>query len=734
MFHHALRPAGSWLAVVCVVAALFAGSANAQQAAYDEIKTDWDNFAHTVMIARPERAVVSARRLASDDVDAKMLLLVIEEVEANTPGRYAQVMRRGQNIDEELGKLTLQLADKISEARFGVAGDPDRIRADIEKLGGTLRERFNATKRLRQVGQFTAPFFLEYLEKNDPESIRLRPFLVQAMTQVGRPLSYPLGVALPNLDGEQQVLVTTVIQDIGYPSALPYVIQSLEQQGVGNEMARVGQAAQESLARILGAPIQEEAAESFLRLANRYYNSGITGREIPGAENSRGFGLFWRYDDQLGLVSTRIPLEIYPDRRAMQAARSALALKPELSEALTVYIAANLRRENRLGDAKDPSYQELPAAYYATLAGPERVHEVLGRALDAEDGSLAVDAIQALAATAGPASLVRLDEARQPVLQALSFPDRRVRRSAAMALGAADPLDAFPGSAQVVPTLGKAVRESDEKFAVVLSATREESESLADLLEGYGYTVVPGTSVADTAPALTVAPSIDLLVLSGDSDITRPLLGATRIVPQVAAAPVLVLTTTAEQLRLKNEYGEQGQVVAAQRFTASEADTSTFESAVRETTNAYAGDDIPSAEAEAAALDALELLRDIARKGGDIYEVSDIEPLLIEALGDDRPAVVQSVGHTLALLNSEAAQRALAAASNEASGPTQVSLLDSLAASARAFGSQLTDEEGRAIRDLVKVSDTAVALAAARAHGALSLPTQQSVGAILGED
>jgi hypothetical protein len=94
---------------------------------------------------------------------------------------------------------------------------------------------------------------------------------------------------------------------------------------------------------------------------------------------------------------------------------------------------------------------------YATTDGPEYLHEALGRALNEKNAYVTLAIVEALAANAGEQSLLWRLGTEQPLVKALSFDDRAVRYSTAIAIGGADPASEFMGSKMVVANLAEAV-------------------------------------------------------------------------------------------------------------------------------------------------------------------------------------------------------------------------------------------------------------------------------------
>ena len=99
------------------------------------------------------------------------------------------------------------------------------------------------------------------------------------------------------------------------------------------------------------------------------------------------------------------------------------------------------------------------------------------------------------------------------------------------------------------------------------------------------------------------------------------------------------------------------------------------------------------------------------------------------SLEDPRPEIVKLVGQTLALINAPDAQAGLLnkALADDVADDVKISLLNSLATSAKFFGNKL---DGAATDRLMKLvaeaPDLSIRSAAAEAHGALNLPADQA--------
>lgn len=696
-------------------------SATAQQSQKEPADL-WADFNHYVLIARPDLAASAGQALLNTKGD-----VLLDVVEASEYTDYDKTLLRAAKM-ERVSSIAKQLERAIQEARIERSRDTERIQRDIEQLAQGQRPFRNAVERLSAAGQYSVPQLLATLE--DPKQERLHPYVVSALTLIGRPAVYPLAEALPAIENAVVVSqVALVLGQIGYPQALPYLKEVLEAPSTDPDAARVAQKAFDQIRENAGISGQMTAAELYLALATTQYRATTKGEVLPGYDADQGKGIVWSYSTLVGLTAIPVPGEIYGDVLAMRASKRALELNPNLDLALSQYLMANLRRDNRLpASEQDPSYGgEMRAPqFYAMLAGPSRQQDVLAQALTDHDADLALDAIAALADTAGTAALVSQGDARQPLLQALSYPDRRVRFRAAEALANALPDEPFAGSFKVVPVLAAAVRQSGTRYALVIAEDQEQLNETLALAGDLGYEAFGGLSLGDAATEITTRPGVDLIIVRANASTIDQVYRETVNSPYLGATPVLAVITPGQQLPLRNLLGQEARVKPAVVSDDPEALRSAAEQAVQ----AYAGDEISDQEAEDMALTALQVLRDVTL-ASNVYRIKDALPALRQALSDSRPLVVEDSGRVLAMIDDATAQKALADAALAESGDLQIALLDSLAQSATAFGNKLDKSQTDELLQLVQQSSGDTALAAARAHGALALPTANAVQMIV---
>lgn len=682
----------------------------------------WSAWNHYVLTARPELARGAAEALLQQADNAKLL----EVVENSEYENWQAILSQAEKV-EGLRETALQVGQRIQQARIGVSREPTRIESDIKLLPEGGRAYQNAVARLRGAGQFSVPQMLATLR--DPGQARLHPYILRALVEMGQPVVAPLTRALAQLEPPTQAQVAQVLAETGYPMpSLPYLKQLVEKPNTDSNAKAAAQRAYDILENRSDLPKGMSSANLFLILGEAYYNQDTRGERLPGLDESAGQGIVWEYGERTGLVPVPVPQEIFGEVLAMNAAREALATQPNLDAALSLYLAANLRRENQLPEGTpDPSYpaEAQPASFYALLSGPVRIEDVLTRALRDQDAALALDAIDVLAKAAGTDVLISRGE-RQPLLRALSYPDQRVRFAAAQALANARPRQEFEGAFRVVPVLTEVIRPNNVRYALVLGGTQQRVNELLAAAGDQGFEAFGGTSLSAAADDLQARPNVDVIVADLDAGRMADLIQATREDYKLGSVPVVALVTRDRALSLQDAFRNERRLT----ISPETGDAQTLASAIEQAVGGAGGAAIAPEDQTTYALTSLEILRDIALRQ-TVYNVSDAEAALIAALKDERPEIVVAAGDVLALVDSQAAQQALAETALEQAGDVQNSLLASLASSGTHFGNKVTEAQLGDLLALVQESTGDTAIAAARAHGALTPPTQNAVQMIV---
>ena len=685
----------------------------------------WDDFNHFVLIARPDLAEAAATALL-DRADDTTLLDVVESSQYT---EYEQNLLRAARI-ESLSATAAKVTQRIQQARIQRSREPARIRRDIEALAKGRRANMNATQRLRAAGQYAAPHLLATLL--DEDQVSLHPYVLSAMVSVGRPIVYPLSTALPQLEPVPMGQIAQTLGEIGYPMALPYLKMVLESSSTDPTAAAAVGVAYNQLIQSVGMESDTLATDLFLSLALDQYNAGTHGDELPGFDRDTGKGQVWIYAGDAGLVPIPVSGVIFGDVLAMRSSQQALEINPAMDPAFSLWLAANLRRENRLPDSEtDLSYPEnlQPPTFYAKLAGYFRLHDVLALALLDHDPDLAIDAIQVLHDTVNADGLIHEPGGNQPLVAALGYPDRRVRYEAAFALAKSRPDAEFTSSHRVVPILAEAVGQQIIRYVLVIADDNQTVNSLQASLKDLGYETIGAVSLSQAAEQLDSYPDLDLIVTRLSASGIEQLYDRTSEDQRLALVPIVTLVSQDDQIELDKQIHEMPRLYPTQAM----GDPDTLRPVLEQAAYAYAGPLIDDASAADYATTALMLLREVAFGGSKVFDISDAQPALIRALSDKRESISILAANVLGLIGNADAQQAIAhvVLDNALAKSARLAFLASLANSGTSHGNLLTDQQISRLRKLVSASDGDMALAAARAFGSLTVSTDQAVDLIL---
>jgi len=146
--------------------------------------------------------------------------------------------------------------------------------------------------------------------------------------------------------------------------------------------------------------------------------------------------------------------------------------------------------------------------------------------------------------------------------------------------------------------------------------------------------------------------------------------------------------------------------------------------------------------ADAYAIDAAQVLRNLAITQNKVLNLQKAQAALIDAVREERKAIQTAATQTLARMDSLDAQRAIAALAldEQVELPTRLMALQNLSVSAKAYGNYLLAEQIDKLYQIVSSREIDVRLRnlAAEAYGAFNLPSakisqliiEQSVGQI----
>ncbi len=674
-----------------------------------------NDYIHSAILAQVELANAKGQLVLESGISNAELATILDETK-DMEKRFAQAIDRAMMVPE-LEATAAELSRRAEAGRLDLARDEKRINEAVQMLVGNVRQKQIGKARLLAAKEYAVPALLKELTEGKNQQLKLA--CQQVLVELGPDAVVPLSVALLNLTDTPQRLVADILGAIKQPVSAPF-LREVSMTAADQETK---DAAKRSFDR-LGVP-DAPLSTLYSNLARNYFD----GHESLVAFADEATNNVWRYNNFTGLSPLPVPTPIFTEVMAMELAAKSVALDSANASGLSLFVASDLKRENDLPEGgTDPLYgdNKYTPDFYATVFGTQTCLDVLGLAIDKLDTALVRDAIAALSKTTGGANLFARSSGRQPLLEALSYPDRRVQYEAALTLGHALPQQRFAGDQSVVPTLASAVRQGGNAMAVLVMDIDENRANAADHLEKMGFAVIAsGANASAIGNDVNRAVGADLVVIrmSSAAD-TKGAIESLRRNPKIAAAPITVIASATDAASLKREYRNDSRIAFTQARDGEVALQGTIEGVML----AGAGGRITEDESEEYAIRALGALRDVAISRSPAYSIADAESALIDALTIRQGGTRLLVAEILALNDSDNAQRALFDAALNASAEEQVALLQCVATSVRLFGDKAEERHVTALVDLIANSGGDTAEAAATVHGALNLPNSQAVG------
>jgi len=419
------------------------------------LEENWNDFLHYTKIGRFDMAKGHAEAVLASNPDPVKLLDLSKQ---NLQGYQILVRVNEVAPDAELAQLSGKILSIIEQGRFIRRSAPAIIAEEVRRLSTTDRGWITAVRRLRDAGEYAIPFMLDAMVDGSRE--RELSYIVRALPQIGRDAIRPLAAALQTDNVPLKAQIITALGKIGYPQSQAYLKYIIE----NDDSAQLRSIAQDSIRQINPDMLEVPAAQLFYELAEKYY---YHAQSLAPAEDA-DFANIWFWDSAAGkLVREEVAKSYFNELMAMRACEWALRADPGFGSAIGLWLAAFFKAESA-GIEKMPAYfgeRHADALVYATTAGVEYLHMALARAVTDKNAHVALGVIEALATTAGEKSLLYQLGPSQPLLQALTFNDRMVRYSAAIAIGAAGPKEGFAESKLVVANLAEALGQSPQTGA-----------------------------------------------------------------------------------------------------------------------------------------------------------------------------------------------------------------------------------------------------------------------------
>jgi HEAT repeat protein len=422
----------------------------AETADQNDVTNNFNDLLHYLTIGRLDLSKAYATRILEGNPDPVLLFSISGE----NPQSYTVLQRAKDNkFDTQLSDLCGKVLATIDKGRFIRRQDPKVILEEVKRLSTTPRGQLAAVKRLQDAGEYSIMFMLDAL--TDPARKDEWPNIVIALPKIGRDAIRPLVAALQTDDVSTKTAIIESLAKMEYPQTLAYLKYILETE----KSEQIRQIAAEGIQKIDASALTLPSAQLFYNLAENYYYRADS--VAPAADANIANIWFWNAEKK-SLERVEVDKGYFFELMTMRCCEWSLKADSSYGEAIGLWLAAFFKAEST-GVAM-PAYfgQAHPDAFtYAITAGPEYLHQALERALRDKDSHVALAAIEGLAKTAGEKSIVYRLGIVQPLMQALSYDDKAVRYSAAIAIATAGPTQTFSESSLVIQNLAEAISRQD---------------------------------------------------------------------------------------------------------------------------------------------------------------------------------------------------------------------------------------------------------------------------------
>ena len=721
--------ATSFAMLVVVLSATVCAFGQAASTATSSISRNWDDFVYYIQIARPDGALSHGKAIVEADpaVDPREVYYLSIKTDS-----VVDILARGEKLPG-LADVIQKMHAIIESGYKLVNRDPAEISKAIEKLGGNLRERSNATDRLVGSGEYAIPQLIARLgDAKIPAPQRDQIMFI--LGKMGKAGVRPLSVALESPDPAIRMVVCQALGRLEYRHSAPYLRALLANP---QELVRVKASAETALQLVTNDPAagSKPVAQYFYELANDYY----VGRQslLPDARFDLANVWYWKAAEGI-LTYHEVSTSVFMDLYAMRCARESLEADNTMAPAVSLWLAANLRKEAHLqpGQKDMPRPQGHPQAdYYALASGAKYMHAVLARALRDDDVAVAKGAIRALARTAGAENLVcPVAGGVTPLVSALSFRDRRVRLMAGETLAGARPITPFAGSELVVPVLVETLRQTGKSTVLLIEPDETRRNRYKEMIRQSGYDVIDADHYASGVHAVYQTTGVDLAVIGCSIAEPGPAesLAMLRAEPLMSTLSVVFVATQGELAQARRLAQDDEMVTIVQ---AEDLDNKAKLQAALQTAGAKSLDGGPMDDAEAAqwAMKAAKSLRMLGLTRTPIFRLERAEKALVDGLSDARDDQKIACAQALAVQGSGTAQQAIVdLAAKAISDEVRIAAYLAAAESVRLIGNQL--DETRAAGLVAVVSspgDLHIRNAASVLLGALDLPSEKIKALIL---
>ena len=453
--------------------------------------------------------------------------------------------------------------------------------------------------------------------------------------------------------------------------------------------AKLRAAAGAALKKLGGAlPTKDQAVRLLMENAKKYFNHR---QIVPGVADDKAEVWHWN-EAQRQCVVERISVDDASRALAARLARHAYEIAPENAAAVQLYIATMLEAAAyQKGLPKPLDDKADAAAAEAKNLGPKAVEAALGYAMADGHPAAATAAAQILGQIGNADELLYGGPKPGALALALQNPDRRLRIAAARAVTALKPKRQFAGSSYVLQTLGYFASSSGMRRALLAGANVEDLRRMVPALTAAGFQTDTATNGREAMRMAVSSPDYELAMIYAGID--QP--------PLNLLLQQLRHDDRSDDLRVgviaREGFSERAQHVAENdpltKAFARPHDDASVAWQLEQLATLRLDEFVTFEERQRQAGDALDMLGELGRNPGKLYDMHQVEKAVLMAM--NTPSLSRKAIAVLAEINSPEAQRALVETAGRVTQPLEIrhAAVSAFRQNLQAHGILLTVEE-----------------------------------------
>jgi hypothetical protein len=601
-----------------------------------------------------------------------------------------------------------QVADAALDALNAALQDPQRITALMAQLQDPdLNKRTAAATDLIQAHGAAIRAILAALA--DPARAKEHPRLRAVFPLMDQEAFWPLIGVLGNADPALKVQVILALESLNVPAATLYLLEPALSK---KSDPAVRAAAQEALKRLAGAvPNRSEALRLLSEAAENYLDHK---EQIPG--EVAGKVEVWRWDpekrqavveeapaeDAARALAVRLAGDAYKIVKAEPLMMSVMMkngtdfwrITPEDEQTQQFYLMVLLEAA-AYRNGRDKPLEENNAAVSAVARelGINGVNSVLTMALKKGHPAAAAAAIPLLAQFPNAKDFLYFKNGPAAIVRAAQSADRRVRMAAVKGIAAMKPDRPFAGSSAVPNALAFFIASRGSRRALIAGPIAQDNQRLVGGVAAAGYQAELAGNGRDAMRLLVGSPDYELALIDAGIDLPpiEQLLQQIRQDNRSADVRVGVLARSGFSDRADRAAAADPLAKALAQPNDAEADRWQIEQLAL----LKPRDFVSFEERQRQAAEALDLMAELIRTAGKLYDFRPALPAVLTAL-DSAALATKAIG-VLANFNLPEAQRTLVETASRNTAPLAVrqAAVEAMRENIRAHGILLTTQEIR---------------------------------------